>query len=213
MSFLPEDIERYAISLSSPEPAVLQRLSRETQAKILRARMLSGHMQGRLLSFISRLKKPACILEIGTYTGYSAICLAEGLREDGVLHTIDHNAELEDFAAQFIRESGYAQQIKQHIGEALDILPAIEGPFDLVFIDADKENYIHYFDLVYPMLPQGGIVIADNALWSGKVLLPQGEMDDETRAIADFNAHIAGHNGVSNLLLPFRDGLMLIEKL
>ncbi len=213
MNLLPDDIERYAVRFSSPEPGVLQRLSRETQAKVLRARMLSGHMQGRLLSFLSRLKKPKCILEIGTFTGYSAICLAEGLPDDGVLHTIDRNAELEDFAANFIQASGHARQIKQHIGEALDILPTIEGSFDLVFIDADKENYIRYFDLVYPKLPQGGVVIADNSLWSGKVLIPRAEMDDETRAISDFNTYINGHVGVSNLLLPFRDGLMLIEKL
>ncbi len=213
MKFLPEDIEHYASAFSSPESEVLERLGRETQAKVLKARMLSGHMQGRLLAFISRLIKPKRILEIGTYTGYSALCLAEGLQPDGLLHTIDHNAELEDFAAKYIKEAGYEKVIRQHIGEALDVLPLLDETFDLIFIDADKENYIRYFDLMYPKLRKGGIVIADNALWSGKVLMLKEEMDEETRGIALFNEYIRNHQGVKQLLLPFRDGLMLIEKL
>lgn len=213
MKFLPEDIERYASDFSSPESEVLLRLGRETQAKVLKARMLSGHMQGRLLAFISRMIKPKRILEIGTYTGYSALCLAEGLSADGLLHTIDRNAELEEFAAKYIREAGYENVIKQHIGEALDVLPLLDESFDLIFIDADKENYVRYFEMMYPKLRKGGVVIADNALWSGKVLLPDEEMDEETRGIALFNEYIRKHRGVHQLLLPFRDGLMLIEKL
>ncbi len=213
MNFLPEDIERYATTFSSPESEILERLGRDTQAKVLKARMLSGHMQGRLLAFVSRMIKPKRILEIGTYTGYSALCLAEGLDADGLLHTIDHNAELEDFAAKYIREAGYEKVIRQHIGEALDVLPLLDENFDLIFIDADKENYIKYFDLMYPKLRKGGVVIADNALWSGKVLMCKEEMDEETRGIALFNEYIRNHEGIHQLLLPFRDGLMLVEKL
>ena len=212
MKLLPEDIERYASAFSSPESGILERLGRDTQAKVLKARMLSGHMQGRILAFISRMINPKRILEIGTYTGYSALCLAEGLAADGLLHTIDRNAELEDFAAKYIREAGYEKVIKQHIGEALDVLPEIDDTFDLVFIDADKENYIKYFELIYPKLRKGGVVIADNALWSGKVLMPFEQMDEETRGIALFNEYIRNHKGVHQLLLPFRDGLMLAEK-
>ncbi len=213
MKLLSEDIDRYASAFSSPEPGVLARLGRDTQAKVLRARMLSGHMQGRMLALFSRMIRPKRILEIGTYTGYSALCLAEGLDADGMLHTIDRNAELEDFAAKYIREAGYEKVIKQHIGEALDVLPLLNETFDLIFIDADKENYIKYFDIIYPQVRKGGIVIADNALWSGKVLMPDEEMDEETRGIARFNEYIRNHKGVQQLLLPFRDGLMLIEKL
>ena len=213
MKLLPEDIERYASAFSSPESGILERLGRDTQAKVLRARMLSGHMQGRILAFISRIINPKRILEIGTYTGYSALCLAEGLAADGLLHTIDRNAELEDFAAKYIREAGYEKVIKQHIGEALDVLPEIDDTFDLVFIDADKENYIKYFELIYPKLRKGGVVIADNALWSGKVLMPFEQMDEETRGIALFNEYIRNHKGVHQLLLPLRDGLMLAEKI
>ena len=213
MKLLPEDIERYASAFSSPESGILERLGRDTQAKVLKARMLSGHMQGRILAFISRIINPKRILEIGTYTGYSALCLAEGLAADGLLHTIDRNAELEDFAAKYIREAGYEKVIKQHIGEALDVLPEIDDTFDLVFIDADKENYIKYFELIYPKLRKGGVVIADNALWSGKVLMPFEQMDEETRGIALFNEYIRNHKGVHQLLLPFRDGLMLAEKI
>ncbi len=212
MDFLPQNIEEYASAYSTPEPEVLKKLNRETYARILRPRMLSGHLQGRLLSFISRMIQPTTILEIGTYTGYSAICLAEGLKVDGLLHTIDHNAELEEFAHQYIKESGYQDRIIQHIGEALDVIPGLDETFDLVFIDADKENYVGYFDLVLPKLKPGGIIIADNALWSGKVLLPRHQMDEETTGIANFNEHVKQCKQVRQLLLPFRDGLMIIEK-
>ncbi len=213
MDFLPQEIQDYASAYSSPEPEILKKLNRETNAKVLRARMLSGHMQGRVLSMISRMLQPRRILEIGTYTGYSAICLAEGLSRDGLLHTIDRNIELEDFTKNYIREAGMENQIVQHIGEALEVLPTIEEIFDLVFIDADKENYVNYFEMVFPRLRKGGIVIADNALWSGKVMLPESKMDSETLGVSRFNEHMQSHKGVSNLLLPFRDGLMIVEKL
>lgn len=212
MDFIDKKIEDYASLFSSPEPEVLQRLNRDTHAMVLKPRMLSGHLQGRFLSFISRLMRPGRILEIGTYTGYSAICLAEGLPAEGVLHTIDHNAELEDFAAKYIRQAGYEHQVVQHIGEALEVLPGLEAPFDLVFIDADKVNYTRYFEMVFPKLSKRGIVIADNALWSGKVMDNKSNMDEETAGVARFNEYIRSHPGIRHLLLPFRDGLMLIEK-
>ncbi len=212
MDFLPKDIEAYASLFSTSESEVLKSLNRDTHAKVLNSRMLSGHLQGRLLSFISRMLRPGRILEIGTYTGYSAICLAEGLDQDGILHTIDHNPELEDFAKEYIRRAGFEKQIVQHIGEAVDILPAIRERFDLVFLDADKGNYVRYFKMVYPKLRQGGILVADNVLWSGKVLGPVGGQDEETLGIVRFNKFIRGHPGVRNLLLPFRDGVMLVEK-
>ncbi len=213
MEFLPENIVEYAAAHSTAEPEVLKRLNRETHARVLKPRMLSGHMQGSLLAFISRMLQPTRILEIGTYTGYSAICLSHGLKPGGLLHTIDHNPELEDFTLQFIREAGLEKVIIQHIGEALDVIPGLNEVFDLVFIDADKENYCRYFDLVLPKIRKGGVIIADNALWSGKVLLPYEEMDEETQGIADFNQYVHQHPQVRNTLLPFRDGLMLMEKI
>ena len=213
MEFLPQNIEAYAAAHSTDEPAVLKRLNRETHAKVLKPRMLSGHMQGSLLTFISRMLQPVRVLEIGTYTGYSAICLAQGLKPGGLLHTIDHNPELEDFTSQHIREAGLEHAIVRHIGEALDVIPGLDEDFDLVFIDADKENYCRYFDLVLPKIPKGGFIIADNALWSGKVLLPPEEMDEETKGIAEFNQYVHQHPHVRNMLLPFRDGLMFMEKI
>lgn len=213
MDFLPKEIEKYATEMSDPESPLLRRLNRDTHARVLRPRMLSGHLQGRLLALISRMVQPTRILEIGTYTGYSAICLAEGLQENGELHTIDHNEELEDFASGYIRDAGLQDRIIQHIGEALDVIPGLENTFDLAFIDADKENYIRYFDLVLPKMRKGGIILADNALWSGKVLNRPEEMDEETAAIVSFNAYVRDHPGVMNLLLPFRDGIMIMEKI
>lgn len=213
MDFLPKEIESYALEMSSPENEVLKRLNRDTHAKILKPRMLSGHLQGRLLSLISSMVRPRHILEVGTYTGYSAICLAEGLRKGGTLHTIDHNEELEGFASKYIQEAGFGGQIIQHIGEAIDVIPELNMTFDLVFIDADKENYITYFEMILPKMGKGGILLADNTLWSGKVLLKPEEMDSETRGIASFNEHVLKHPKVRNLLMPFRDGIMIIEKI
>lgn len=213
MDFLPKEIENYAAAMSTPEHDLLYQLNRETHARVIKPRMLSGHLQGLLLSFISRMVRPECILEIGTYTGYSALCLAEGLQEGGKLHTIDHNEELEEFTSKYIREAGYDDRIIQHIGEAIDIIPRLNMNFDLVFIDADKENYVNYFNMVLPRMPKGGILLADNALWSGKVLTNPEEMDQETAGVASFNEHVRNHPEVRNLLLPFRDGIMMIEKI
>ncbi len=213
MDFLPKEIEQYAAAMSAPEHDVLKLLNRDTHANVLKPRMLSGHLQGRFLAFISRMLRPFRILEIGTYTGYSAICMAEGLQKEGLLHTIDHNEELEEFALKYIREAGFESRIIQHIGEAIDLIPKIMETFDLVFIDADKDNYIAYFDKVLPKLRKGGIILADNSLWSGNVLMKPAEMDAETRGIASFNEYVRDHPGVQNLLLPFRDGIMMMEKL
>lgn len=213
MDFLPQAIEQYAREHSSCESELLQKLNRETHAKVLRPRMLSGHMQGKLLEMISCMIRPQRILEIGTYTGYSAICLLAGLQVGGELHTIDHNAELEDFTRRFFDMAGRGADIHYHIGEALQILPALQGPFDLVFIDADKENYISYYEMVLDKMPQGGFILADNVLWSGKVLDTPVASDVETLSIQAFNQHVQADARVENLLLPFRDGLSLIRKL
>lgn len=213
MELIPEFIEDYASAFSSPEPEVLKKLNRDTRARVLQSRMLSGHLQGRLLSFISRMIKPTRILEIGTYTGYSALCLAEGLTEKGKLHTIDHNPELEDFAAAYFEMAGMDTRIIQHVGEALDVIPSLKESFDLVFLDADKKNYVRYFELIIPKLPKGGIMLADNVLWGGKVFDPPDEKDEEAMGIVRFNQHIRDHKGVRQLLLPLRDGLMIVEKI
>jgi len=206
-------LERYAEAHTSPESQLLHKLNRETHIKMRMPNMLSGHLQGAFLRMISLLHKPACILEIGTFTGYSAICLAEGLKPGGILHTIDNNPEMEDYAMRYILEAGMEKSISVHIGEALDLIPAIEGPFDLVFIDADKENYIRYFDLVLEKMKPGSWIIADNTLWYGKVLEPNESEDHETAGIIAFNAYVHDHPAVENLLLPIRDGLMMMRKL
>ncbi|MEE4177030.1 MAG: O-methyltransferase [Bacteroides sp.] len=209
---ISEKIEKYARQMSDPESPVLQRLSRETQAKVLKPRMLSGHLQGKLLEMISLIHRPRRVLEVGTYTGYSAICLAQGLTSDGLLHTIDHNPELEDFARHFFTEAGLEHKIIQHIGEALDMIARINETFDLVFIDADKENYVTYFEMVIDRMPSGGLILADNVLWDGKVLNEPAPNDPETQGIIRFNQHIRDRQGVQKILLPFRDGLSLIRK-
>lgn len=214
MEFLHPDIEKYALDHSSHESAVLAKLNRETHAKILRPRMLSGPLQGKLLEMISCMVQPRAILEIGTYTGYSAICLARGLRPGGKLITIDHNEELEDFTREFFREAGLQDTIEYIIGEATEVLPSLNQEFDLVFIDADKENYLWYYNYVLEFLPPGGIILADNVLWSGKVLSEKAANgDSEALALIDFNAWVQQDSRVENLLLPFRDGLSIIRKL
>jgi len=210
MEFLSEDIQQYVEKHTDEESDLLRKINRETHAHVLKSRMLSGQVQGRFLSLISKMIKPKTILEIGTYTGYSAICLAEGLLSDGKLITIDINEELEKRVRSYFKESEYYKQIDFRIGDARKIIPTLTEIFDLVFIDADKENYSAYFDLVIDKLPSGGVILADNVLWSGKVVQPNPDKD--TKAILDFNLKVQNDHRVENLLLPLRDGVMMIRK-
>lgn len=209
MHFLPEHIDQYATNHSQKEPELLQELFKETWQKALIPRMISGHYQGRLLAMISKLVAPKTILEIGTYTGYSALCLAEGMQPNGILHTIDHNEELLDFQRKYFDRSGYGERIVQHLGEALDIIPEINGKFDLVFIDADKSNYINYFKAVIDRMNKGGILLSDNVLWSGKVTDTPNEKDIDTQALIEYNQLINEDPRVESVLLPIRDGLTI----
>jgi caffeoyl-CoA O-methyltransferase len=212
MDFIDDKLVLYTESHTKAESELLQNLNRETWAKVLMPRMLSGHLQGRVLAMFSKMIQPKRILEIGTYTGYSALCLAEGLTEEGKLITIDINEELESMVKRYIDASPYKNQISQLIGNAIKIIPEMNEQFDLVFIDADKENYSNYYDLVFEKLQPGGYIIADNVLWSGNVLKPTKEMDDETKAINEFNIKIQNDSRVENVLFPVRDGLMVVRK-
>jgi caffeoyl-CoA O-methyltransferase len=212
MEFIEENIQIYSEQHTEEESLLLKELSRETHAKILKSRMISGHLQGRILSMFSKLVQPKHILEIGTYTGYSAICMAEGLPEDGKLFTIDINEELSDLANTFFIKSGNADKIKILTGNALEIIPTLDYSWDLVFIDADKENYSKYFDLVIESVRPGGIIIADNVLWSGKVISKVESNDKDTIALIHFNEMVHEDVRVENLLLPVRDGLMILRK-
>ncbi len=212
MDFLPADISKYTESHTSDESALLKKIDRFTYEKMLLPRMLSGHLQGRILSMISKIIQPRKILEIGTFTGYSALCLAEGLTKDGSIITIDINEELEDTVRVFFGESPLGDKIKFMIGDALKIIPEIHEEFDMVFLDADKESYVNYYDLVFPKLRAGGIIIADNVLWSGKVLDINGKEDKETKGLRIFNRKIQDDRRVENVLFPVRDGLMIIRK-
>ena len=212
MEFISEALSNYSEQHSEAESALLSELNRETHLKVMSPRMLSGHLQGRFLSLISKLAKPTNILEIGTYTGYSALCLAEGLNTEGKLITIDPNEETNVVANKYFQKSAYAKQIELKAGDATKIIPALPQTFDIVFIDADKRNYALYFDLVIDKVKKGGLIIADNVLWSGKVLTPEKEMDTDTKAIHDFNKKVNEDKRVCNLLLPVRDGLMLMMK-
>ena len=213
MNFLPETLDTYIVNHSENEPELLQELTRETFQKILQPRMLSGHYQGRVLSMISKLVHPKHILEIGTYTGYSALCLAEGMQADGVLHTIDINEELVDFQRQFFDKSEYDKQIHQHLGNALDIIPTLDMMFDLVFIDADKDNYPNYFNCIIDKLNKGGIILSDNVLWSGKVIEPLKEDDLSTKALLEYNQLLKDDSRVETVMLPIRDGLTISRKI
>jgi len=209
MNFLPEKIDAYAIAHSQAEPILLQQLNRETWQKVLQPRMLSGHFQGRFLSMLSKLIQPKNILEIGTYTGYSALCLAEGMQNKGELHTIDINAELYDLQRKYFDASGLGEQIFQHTGNALDIIPNLKKSFDLVFIDADKTNYSNYLKLVLPKLNKGAVILSDNVLWSGKVTEPIKEADLDTKALIEYNKLLHEHSKLETILLPIRDGLSI----
>lgn len=207
MHFISEELEDYAALHSENEPELLAALNRETHQKILQPRMLSGHFQGRVLSMISKLVNPKHILEIGTYTGYAALCLAEGLQEEGTLDTIDNNEELYDFQKKYFDKSAWSGQITQHLGNALDIIPTLGKKFDLVFIDADKENYINYFHMIVPLMNKGGIILSDNVLWSGKVLEPVKANDKSTKILLEYNKLLKDDTRVETVLLPIRDGL------
>jgi caffeoyl-CoA O-methyltransferase len=213
MDLISQKITDYAGAHTTPETDVLAELNRETYSKVLMPQMLSGHLQGRILSMISCMLRPARILEIGTYTGYSAICLSEGLAENGLLHTIDINEELVPLAKKYFAKAGCGEKIILHTGDALKIIPGMNDIFDLVFIDADKKNYSGYFDLVIKKVRRGGVILADNVLWSGKVLDEDAEMDSDTRAIVEFNKKVQADKRVGNLLLPVRDGLMVMRVL
>lgn len=210
MDFIPDDLQKYVADHTSPESKLLQQITRDTHAKILMPRMLSGHVQGRFLSMISHLVKPKNILEVGTYTGYSAICLAEGLCVDGKLVTIDINEELEKQVRNYFLEAGLTEKIDYRIGDAAQIIPSLDLVFDLVFIDADKENYSRYYDLVFEKVCPGGLILADNVLWSGKVV--QSKTDKDTRALLEFNQKVRNDPRVECMLLPLRDGIMMIRK-
>jgi caffeoyl-CoA O-methyltransferase len=208
-----EAIEQYIERYTTPETATLAALNRETNLKIAAPIMLSGHVQGAVLQMISNMIKPKKILEIGTYTGYSAICLAQGLQKDGHLHTIDINEELEDICFTYFCKAGVQDKITQHIGNATEIIPALDETFDLVFIDADKQNYSLYYDLVFDKVPVGGYILADNVLYDGEVVLPEEEQSKNARCINLFNEKVRQDERVEHVLLPVRDGIMLIRKI
>lgn len=210
---IPPSIESYACDYSTEESLVLAQLNRETHLKVNLPIMLSGHLQGKVLEFISHMIQPKQVLEIGTYTGYSAICLAAGLKENGVLHTIDINEELYDMCQSYFEKAGLSEKIIQHIGHAADIIPRIDCIFDLVFIDADKQNYHLYYDLVIDRLPIGAYILADNVLYDGEVLLAHEEQSKNAKAIQAFNEKIRADKRVIQVLLPIRDGLLLMKKI
>ncbi len=213
MNFLPEALDNYVVANSQDEPELLQQLHRETYQKVLLPRMLSGHYQGRLLSMISKLVNPKNILEIGTYTGYSALCLAEGIQVSGELHTIDINEELFDFQRKYFDKSPYGKQIQQYLGNALDIIPQLDKTFDLVFIDADKKNYTNYFHAIIDKMNPGGIILSDNVLWSGKVLETTFKKEDtSTPALIEYNKLLKEDARVETLILPIRDGITICRK-
>lgn len=213
MKFLVEEIEEYSAAHTEAENELLKSLNRDTHANVLSPRMLSGHMQGRFLSMISRMIRPDRILEIGTYTGYSGICLCEGLTPAGKLITIDVNEELESFTRRYFYQTPFRDRIDYRIGKALDIIPTLDETFDIVFIDADKLNYSAYYTLCLDKVRPGGFLIADNVLWSGKVVQPLKKVDKDTQAMLDFNRMVHEDDRVSNILLPIRDGLMILQKL
>lgn len=212
MEFLPEAIDNYVCEHSEAESPLLNRLNTETWQKVIYPRMLAGHLQGRVLSMLSHMIGPKTVLEMGTYTGYSAMCWTEGLQEGGMVHTVDINEEFADMAKDFWEAAELTDKITQHIGEGLDIIPQLDGPFDLVFLDADKVNYANYFDLVFDKVRPGGYIIADNVLWSGKVVEPAEKHDKDTKALVAYAAKIHADDRVQNVLFPIRDGLLIARK-
>lgn len=213
MEFLAQEIQQYAEDHTTAEYPLLRKIARHTRAHVHSPRMLSGHLQGRLLSLFSRMIKPSLVLEIGTYTGYSALCLAEGLSPNGRVVTIDNDVSLAKQTRDFLAESPRGSQIDFRIGDAAVIIPTLTHRFDMVFIDADKVNYSRYYRLAMDKLAPRGYIIADNVLWSGKVLRPPAEQDEKTRALASFSREVQADPRVENILLPVRDGLMIVQKI
>jgi predicted O-methyltransferase YrrM len=211
MEFLPEIISSYSLENTEKEPKLLSDLNRETWANVMIPRMLSGHLQGRVLSMISKMIHPTNIIEVGTYTGYSALCMAEGLKENGKIHTLDINEEYTSVAKKYFDKSEYKENIIQHIGNAVDVIPQLNDKFQLAFLDADKENYSNYFDLIINKMDIGGYIIADNVLWSGKVT--EENKDEETMALHNYNKKVLSDKRVETVLLPVRDGLNISRKL
>ena len=211
MDFLDKSIINYSENHTAQPSDLLNKIERETYVQVLQPRMLSGHLQGRILSMISHMVKPHCVLEIGTYTGYSALCFAEGLKDDGKVITIDINPELENRVRGYLAESDYNEKIDFIIGNALEIIPNLDQKFDLVFIDADKENYLNYFNLVIGKMNKGGFIISDNVLWSGKVIEKAKSNDRETQALQEYNQAVHEDKRVENVLLPVRDGLSILR--
>lgn len=212
MDFIADSIQQYCDAHSDEQNELLQKIDRETHTQVMMPRMLSGHFQGRVLAMLSHMIQPKCILEIGTYTGFSALCMAEGMSKDAQLITLDINEELEDRVRGYFAESPFNEMIDYRIGNALDLIPKIEESLDLVFIDADKKNYLNYYKLVFDKVRSGGYIIADNVLWSGKVVQTEKKTDKDTQAILDFNRWVQEDDRVENVLFPIRDGLMVVRK-
>lgn len=209
MQFLPEKIDDYVVKHTQKEPQILKELSRETWQKVLNPRMLSGAFQGRVLSMISKLVQPKNVLEIGTYTGYSALSIAEGLHPEGTIHTIDKNEELSILQDKYFEKAGFKNQIQQYVGNALEIIPTINTTFDLVFVDADKSNYINYFHLIIDKMNSGGIILSDNVLWSGKVVEKLDPKDLDTKVLIEYNKLLNSDERLQTVVLPIRDGLTI----
>lgn len=212
MHFLPKELDDYIVNHSQDEPELLRQLTTETYQKILQPIMLSGPYQGRILSMLSKLIQPKSILELGTFTGYSTLCLAEGLRDDGEIHTIDINEELVDFQRKYFDRSDYGNQIVQHLGNAIEVIPKLDKTFDLVFIDADKPNYVNYFHLIIDKLNSGGIILSDNVLWHGKVIEKIDSKDHSTKAVIEYNKLLNEDQRIETVMLPIRDGLTISRK-
>ncbi len=209
MHFLSTLLETYISDNSQQEPDILKALTRETHLKVIQPRMLTGHFQGRVLSLLSKIVNPKYILEIGTYTGYSALCLAEGLQKQGELHTIDVNAELYDIQRKYFNKSGLGKQIIQHTGNALELVPKINQTFDLIFIDAEKKDYLNYLDVILPKTRPGTVILSDNVLWSGKVISKLDPKDQTTKILLEYNKKLKEHPLLDTVLMPIRDGLTL----
>ena len=213
MNYINEHLEDYIIKHSQQEPRILKDLNRETNLKVLQPRMISGAHQGRLLSIISKIISPAKILEIGTFTGYSTLCLSEGLTKDGRIHTVDINEELYDLQRKYFKKSPFNDNIIQHLGNALEVIPTMDNNFDLIFLDADKNNYPEYLDVLISKLKIGGVLLSDNVLWDGKVLNPISEKDTSTKAIVKYNKLLSQREDMDTIILPIRDGLTISRKI